>query len=394
MGKIKYEVGYKFKQPFGNVLTFEKTSDVKGRAFFSCDRCSRDKELFPTGLFESLISVVKRGSSPCLCSKTNRHPPAKNKIILNRLLLNDKSNLRVVEYLNAKKLICECTICSKDQELWPYGSITMTKEQIKMGGNSCGCAFNPKWTTDQYKIRVKRKASELGLIFKGFVGSCSNINKNTKLILNNPVTGSVWDTTSIDKFIRDGSVADPVLMPDILTEESCELNIKNYLGSKLLFIDNYVGGFKGTKSIIEWVCDKGHTNISHYRPLIHGLGCKTCYKHKNRSNGKGFYPNRINEDDTFYALLINDSYVKIGRSFCIKDRLKDIRRSAKTTNIKVLYKFKGKHIDVYNHEQYMLDYLRNLKLSYDSGWSYETFKLNSIEHIVSSTNINNKLVSY
>lgn len=394
MGKVKYRVGHKFKQPFGNTLTFEKVSEVKGKAFFSCDKCSNDKELFPTGLFESLISVVRRGSSPCLCSKTSKHSSAKNKIIINRLLLTKRSNLRVVEYINAKKLICECTVCSKDIELWPYGSITTTKEQIKMGGNSCGCAFNPKWTTDQYKIRVKRKASELGLIFKGFVGSCSNINKNTKLILNNPVTGSVWDTTSIDKFIRDGSVADPVLMPSILTEASCEFNIKNYLGEKLLFIKGYVGGFKGSKSVVEWVCNKRHTNVSHYRTLIHGVGCKTCYRDKNPSNGKGFYPERAEDEDTFYILLIDNSYLKIGRSFCMKNRLKDIKSSAKTKDVKIIYKFKGKHIDIYSHEQSILECIIKRGLSYHSGWSFETCKLESLDIILLNTSLLKTLTIY
>lgn len=393
MGKIKYRVGHKFEQPYGNTLTLEKLSCVKGKALFSCNMCSSDKELFPTGLFVSRIGGVVRGNNPCLCSNINKLTPSQNKILINRELLSSKSSIRVVEYINAKKLVCECSVCSKDIELWPYGSIITTKEQVLSGSKSCGCSFNPKWKRWKYVIRIKRKCLELNLEFLGVVDKKGDINKDSKIKLFNKVTGNTWETTPVGHFIREGSIGDPDLVQHNLSEEECINNINNYLNYRIKEFISFDGKFAGNKSILNWLCDKGHKNRSHYSTLIKGEGCKTCYRNLNPTNGKGFYPKRANENDTFYILLIDGSYLKVGRSFSVKRRIKELKNKSKTKDIKVLYEFKGKHIDVYSHEQDIIKSLRRLKLIFISGWSFETCKLEGLDHIVSSTNLNEKLVT-
>ena len=104
------------------------------------------------------------------------------------------------------KYICECSICSKDKELWPYGSIIGDKNTLLNAGCCCGCSKSNRWSEDQNYIRVKRKCSERGYIFHGWYG---DYNKSkTYLDLENPITGNRWNSTNLFSFL--GGSGDPV----------------------------------------------------------------------------------------------------------------------------------------------------------------------------------------
>jgi len=66
---------------------------------------------------------------------------------------------------NDRKYTLECSICSKDEELWPLGSIQTTKRILNKGSVPCGCAKNPKWKEWQNKIRVQRESVKNVVIF-------------------------------------------------------------------------------------------------------------------------------------------------------------------------------------------------------------------------------------
>lgn len=101
---------------------------------------------------------------------------------------------------NRKRYILECSVCSKDEELWPYGSINSTKYSLQQGNIPCGCSKNTKWKEWQWEIRIKRKCEDRGYTFTGF--SSNFKGGNTKLNLYNPVTGNNWSTLSADKLIQ------------------------------------------------------------------------------------------------------------------------------------------------------------------------------------------------
>ncbi|CAM0052098.1 endonuclease [Vibrio phage 184E37-3b] len=88
-----------------------------------------------------------------------------------------------------------CSICSLDEELWSFGSIKGNKNNIVKGGYPCGCAFNPKWTEEQYKIRIQKECKERGYVFHGWSGEFKG--QKTKLDLENPTTGNRWKSTNI-----------------------------------------------------------------------------------------------------------------------------------------------------------------------------------------------------
>lgn len=116
----------------------------------------------------------------------------------------DGSTLKVMESCmtntNRKVYILECSICSKDEELWPYGSISKDKGGLLKGSFSCGCSKATKWKEWQWVIRVKRECKKRGYIFHGFVEEFQG--NTTKLDLENLKTGNRWGSCSIANFFN------------------------------------------------------------------------------------------------------------------------------------------------------------------------------------------------
>lgn len=101
-------------------------------------------------------------------------------------------------YYNNKhiKYVCECSVCSEDNELFPYGSISSRKENLQNGSIPCGCAKKRKWTEEQNIIRVKRACLDLGYIFNGW--SSEYKGGRTRLDLFNPRNNNRWYTNTVE----------------------------------------------------------------------------------------------------------------------------------------------------------------------------------------------------
>lgn len=69
---------------------------------------------------------------------------------------------------SAKFYIVFCEVCAKDPELFGEGFFRIGKSTLLRGWISCGCGINTKWTEEQYSIRCRRKAEELGYRFLGW----------------------------------------------------------------------------------------------------------------------------------------------------------------------------------------------------------------------------------
>ena len=44
------------------------------------------------------------------------------------------------------------------------------------------------------------------------------------------------------------------------------------------------------------------------------------------TNGNGFYPERAEEQDFLYVLNFDDKFIKVGRSFDVDERIKDLKK--------------------------------------------------------------------
>lgn len=132
-----------------------------------------------------------------------------------------------------KKYILECSICSRDEELWPYGSITSSKPNMNKRAIPCGCSVSVKWDERQQYLRVNRLAMEEGYTFIGWHGGFKGIK--TYIDLYNPLTGNRWDTCKIESFLS--GARDPALLKALFKEKKelpDEYHINNFKKNKSL----------------------------------------------------------------------------------------------------------------------------------------------------------------
>lgn len=349
--------------------------------------------------------------------------------------------------------IYECSICSKDKELFP-DCFKDTKYNTIRGQSSCGCSKN-LWTEYQNKIRVRRECNKRGYIFHGWAEDYQR--NNTKLDLENKTTGNRWSTTSLNNLLRGrgdpvegrsrafkeddhhlqgfykaGFTTDykfwrservnrktfwkytcPFCSKDEYVQnglcngifESLSYSLKagkkscrcsnNYMWTQkqreyqikkvcelegLKFLRWEDGVYKNSRHSFSWVCSKDHTCKSNVDAFLNmGCRCPTCFKET--SGFYGYYTNRTTENDCLYILDFWD-YIKVGRSFNVKQRLRYLSResSIPKDKIKVIKLYSGTHQEVYDTEQWVHEELRERGFEHkESDWSTETFTKDSLD---------------
>ncbi|WOZ53794.2 hypothetical protein [Vibrio phage VRU] len=380
-------VGETFKTPKEGVL---KVTGVVGRcgynAIFSleCSVCSLDKELFTDG-FTSLKSDLVRGQVPCGCSKNPKWSPQQDLILTNRLLSEKIPHLKAVDSIKEKgkprEFILECEICSKDKELWPYGSITGAKGNLVKDSVPCGCTKSPKWTQSQYELLIKRKCEEKGYVFRGFIGNWKGTD--TYLRLHNPQNGNVWESSTISNFLNNGHGCPLEAKVKRWTAQEREEQIKDVFAVEGGEFIGWKEVYKNSDSKFQWLCGENHlceTGVVHFLSL--GTRCGTCARIKQREDGVfyGYYPKRSDEQDYLYIIHFRKgNYIKVGRSFDVEKRLKGSNGLLKTSNhkrneVEVLAVYTGIHQDVYDTEQWIHEELTERGFYHnESDWSVETF---------------------
>ena len=153
-------------------------------------------------------------------------------LVGNSYKTREGNTLTPVEYfaLNQKgKYILECNVCSKDMELFPYGSIITSNDSVRCKKVVCGCGNRYRWSEDQYLVRIGRRCDKEGYMFNGFLGDYSGYS--TKLDLFNPATGNRWWTTCIQTFLLLNT-EDPVAAK-LRTSKSCILPEDYFIGKFL-----------------------------------------------------------------------------------------------------------------------------------------------------------------
>ncbi|WP_447828932.1 hypothetical protein [Aeromonas hydrophila] len=61
---------------------------------------------------------------------------------------------------NNKLYSCFCSECAKDPELFGDATFRSTKSDLVNGALPCGCSKKPRWTAQQYRVLLSRKANE------------------------------------------------------------------------------------------------------------------------------------------------------------------------------------------------------------------------------------------
>lgn len=104
-------------------------------------------------------------------------------------------------YFTEKGYILKCSKCSEDEELFGEGYFRLTKTRVLSGVNPCGCAFNPKWTKEQFATLCSRKAEQIGHTFLGFIGEWKGQNTKTEMLCEKH---GKWYSGTIHPLINKG----------------------------------------------------------------------------------------------------------------------------------------------------------------------------------------------
>ena len=145
----------------------------------------------------------------------------------------------------------------------------------------------------------------------------------------------------------------------------------------------FQNGYNNVKSIFEYICPKhGKQKVTYSHFVNNGSRCPFCFKEKQKEYGNlyGYYPERKDETDFLYILDFDGKFIKVGRSFDVNQRVKDLRTLSKTP-IKRIHKlriFTATHQEIYDYEQELHKELRERNFQYPVSWSTECFENDSL----------------
>ena len=277
---------------------------------------------------------------------------------------------------NGRKLFkVTCTECCKDKELFPDGYFVSTKGSLVYGQKPCGCSMY-KWEDWQYLI-LARRAGKDRFIVHGFAEPFKNVY--TKLNLECLKDGHKW-TASIDSVINGGRGCPKCSKKYRPTEQEALQKCVDICKEMDYTVIGFVDGYKNNKSArFEYNCKShGKQNVS-YDGFVNGRRrCNGCWKDKQKDlgNGNGYYPERKDETDFLYVLNFNNKFIKVGRSFDVDDRIKNLKKPSES-GIKKIYKlriFTATHQEIYDFEQELHRELRERNFQHYVDWSTECFE--------------------
>lgn len=276
--------------------------------------------------------------------------------------------------------IAECSVCSKDTELWPYGSITVTIRNIRNKVSSCGCSIYTRYSENQREIQVKRCIDGKGWDFIKIINPELSSTRS-RVLLENPVTGDFWKPL-LSNVIKNSVRLAPHSDIEIIKFFN---EVKHLYPNGTILKPNLL--CKRKKFLLSCpLC--GESDIPVRKENLR-KGIRSC---KCSSKNYGWYPYRSEEEDNLYLIdMSNDEehFVKIGRSFNVTHRLKNLRKSH--YKVKELSTISGNHTMVCSKEKEIHNILTSEGFHYlpdkpFGGSISECFIVSSIdEHIVKET---------
>lgn len=97
-----------------------------------------------------------------------------------------------------KKYTVECSVCKSDPELFGSGKFLITKNKLLIGRLPCGCSLSPRWSKEQYEIKIKRLCKEDSFKFLGWDGDYKG--RYTRILLSCPKHGDL-EPKSLNDFL-------------------------------------------------------------------------------------------------------------------------------------------------------------------------------------------------
>ncbi|QDB74092.1 hypothetical protein 2L372D_178 [Aeromonas phage 2L372D] len=265
-----------------------------------------------------------------------------------------------------------CKICSQDPELFPLGYFISTKYNLKKGKKPCGCAKSCRWSEEQYLVRVRRVAETKFIKVNGFAEEFKG--NNTRINCECLKDGYKWKPI-INTILRKSHGCPKCANHVIITEQEALSTCKKLCEEMNYEFLGFPGGYKTQESRFEYKCPKHGLQNVMYEPFVkRGYRCWGCAKEM--TNGNGFYPERAEEQDFLYVLNFDDKFIKVGRSFDVDERIKDLKKPSVSgiKNIVKLRIFTATHQEIYDYEQELHNELRERNFQHYVDWSTECFE--------------------
>lgn len=272
-----------------------------------------------------------------------------------------------------------CTECSKDSELFPDGYFVNQKSDLVKGKKPCGCSKQPKWFDWQYLILARRAAKDRFTVH-GFAEEFHG--SHTKLNLECLRDGHKW-AASIDNVINKEIGCPRCKVEQRKTPEHLALQKCIDICKEMDYgIVGFVDGYKNCYSRFEYICKMHGKQDVCYKCFVNkGSRCAGCWKDRQKELAIGFYgyyPERKDETDYLYILNFSNKFIKVGRSFDVKQRVKSLKYESKIKKISKLRIFTATHQEIYDFEQELHNELRERNFQHYVDWSTECFQNESL----------------
>ncbi|CAM0101502.1 endonuclease [Vibrio phage 5P1c] len=376
----------------GANLTVKDVFVFKGKRKYilECSVCSEDKELWPHGSISCVKSSLLKGNTPCGCSKRPLWTELQNRVRVER-----ECELRGYifhgwegVYTNSSTLL---DLSSKNSGLrWNTTSLSnflSGSGNIKEGWGKTGKSLSKSdsYFTDSF---ISTGAFLEGTRFWRS-GKLNHKGRKTYWYYSCP-------ECSNDEYVQSGNCSG-VFEGEASHLKQGKISCRCYRGfrwnrkqrdyqirklcdeEELSFLGWESGeGYVNTMSRIRWQCKVHHKNSTSVGNFLKGRRCKSCSSAF--SNRNGYYLDRKEEEDTLYILNFDNKYIKVGRSFNVDNRIKQLSTTSgiQFSDITKIGVVVGTHQEIYELEQGIHRQLRRLSLEYvevDGLWSKELFRL-------------------
>lgn len=174
---------------------------------------------------------------------------------------------------------CHCSECAKDPELFGDAMFRSLKSGlVNLGQLPCGCSKKPKWTADQYRILISRKA--LGR-YSAVIPDDARSTTNVLCKCSIEGCGYTWES-SIASLLNKGSGCrrcfDNAKGEAQTTPESIAIGkILKIADEKGWIFHGFKSGWKNTRSRILLECSHSHQWDVEYSNVVYGgTGCSRC----------------------------------------------------------------------------------------------------------------------
>lgn len=393
-------IGTTFPTPKGGVLTVvgwdgDRIGTGKKKYTVECNICSKDIELFPNG-FKSIKSTLVSGQIPCGCSVGTRWSEYQYDVKVKRKCKEKGYIFHGWEggfKGNRTKLILENPAT---ENIW--GTTNISNFMRGQGDPIVGVRktaaartiedfvyiedfYKAGFTKDYrfFRNNVRKDSKGYYSLWNYICPLCSN-DEYVKAGLCSGVFTSFTNRLKLGKKGCRCSIAYH------WTQKQREYQIKKACYEEgLTFIgwENREVGYKNSQSKFQWICTKGHTCETSVGSFLHkGARCKICMIEKQKEQGiaYGYYPERTQEPDSLYILNFDNQYLKVGRSFRLEERIKQLKKTSGVDSIEILQIVNGTHQDIYDLEQFLHGELRDRGFEYETDWgSTECFDSDSLK---------------